>query len=276
MHVPTQVQALQAKVISRLLEPERLAWKVFQLYHLSRASQVQPLAYGAGILFSTLSTECLQLPACQAAYVTAFRALRPHRLQSINVMLPEDVLNEPLNRRITQPPAISDAISSAGPATTATSLTPQQQPLMLSAGITKVAHLQLALQLQHPRSLAHELLHSVLLALPSAWQAIVSSAPSATCFQVVSTAGKQLVQHAQTGQLHTISPHMHLLPAPAEPVSKPTPVRVISWDPSRPWRGPGHQPAQLSTPLYLQGQLWGPHICHLGCGAGVGSQLISW
>ncbi len=147
VHAPTQVQALQAKVISRLLEPERLAWKVFQLYHLSRASQVQPLAYGAGILFSTLSTECLQLPARQAAYVTAFRALRPHRLQSINVMLPEDVLNEPLffNRQITQPLAISDAISSAGPATAATSLTPQQQPLMLSAGITKVAHLQLAL-----------------------------------------------------------------------------------------------------------------------------------
>ena len=55
MHVPTQVQALQAKVISRLLEPERLAWKVFQLYRLSQASQVQPLGYGANILFSTLS-----------------------------------------------------------------------------------------------------------------------------------------------------------------------------------------------------------------------------
>ena len=37
VQLPTQVQALQAKVISRLLEPERLAWKVFQLYHLSQA-----------------------------------------------------------------------------------------------------------------------------------------------------------------------------------------------------------------------------------------------
>ena len=54
VHVPTQVQALQAKVISRLLEPERLAWKVFQLYRLSQASQVQSLGYGASILFSTL------------------------------------------------------------------------------------------------------------------------------------------------------------------------------------------------------------------------------
>jgi len=35
VHVPTQVQALQARTIFRLLEPERLAWRVFQLYHLS-------------------------------------------------------------------------------------------------------------------------------------------------------------------------------------------------------------------------------------------------
>ena len=62
VHVPTQVQALQAKVISRLLEPERLAWKVFQLYHLSQASQVQPLGYGASILFSTLSIQQLETP----------------------------------------------------------------------------------------------------------------------------------------------------------------------------------------------------------------------
>ena len=72
VHVPTQIQALQAKVISRLLEPERLAWKVFQLYHLSRASQVQPLGYGASILFSTLSTDSLQLPARLSGYVAAF------------------------------------------------------------------------------------------------------------------------------------------------------------------------------------------------------------
>ena len=63
VHVPTQIQALQAKVVSRLLEPESMAWKVFQLYHLSHASQVQPLGYGASILFSTLSTDHLQLPA---------------------------------------------------------------------------------------------------------------------------------------------------------------------------------------------------------------------
>ena len=56
VHVPTQVQALQAKVVSRLLEPEQLAWKVFQTHHLGLAPQLQRLAYGASILFSTVST----------------------------------------------------------------------------------------------------------------------------------------------------------------------------------------------------------------------------
>ncbi|KAL3145587.1 hypothetical protein ABBQ32_003139 [Trebouxia sp. C0010 RCD-2024] len=40
VEVPTQIQALQAKVVSRLLEPERLAWKVFQLHHLSREMSI--------------------------------------------------------------------------------------------------------------------------------------------------------------------------------------------------------------------------------------------
>ncbi len=82
-------------MISRLLEPESLAWKVFQLYHLSQGSQVQPLGYGASILFSSLSTDQLQLPAQMSAYMAAFRALHPHRLQPVTAMLPLDILNEP-------------------------------------------------------------------------------------------------------------------------------------------------------------------------------------
>ncbi|DBB05605.1 TPA: hypothetical protein ACH3X1_012548 [Trebouxia sp. C0004] len=96
VEVPTQIQALQAKVVSRLLEPERLAWKVFQLHHLSDAPRTRALAYGATILFSTISIGCLQLPARLTGYVLAFRALRPHRLLKINAMPAEDVLNEPI------------------------------------------------------------------------------------------------------------------------------------------------------------------------------------
>ena len=79
-------------------------------------------------------------------------------------MLPSDVLNEPLffNRQIFRPAAGSATTSTACPA--AAFLTPQLKPLMLSAGITKVAHLRLSLQ---PQLLAGEM-SSVLLALPPA------------------------------------------------------------------------------------------------------------
>ncbi len=61
-----------------------------------------------------------------------------------------------------------------------------------------------------------------------------------------------------------IGAHLQLQQTPPEPASYPSPVQVISWDPSRPWRGPAHQPAELGSPLYLQGQLWGPHHLSLG------------
>ena len=167
-------------------------------------------------------------------------------------------------------------MDSAGNAAAATALTPEQKPLMLSAGITKVAHLQLALQQQQPHLLRLEF-HLVLLALPSAyaWRAVVSSAPAAAWFQAVSTSGRQVIQHAQTAQLHTVSPHLQLLPTLAEPISNPSPVQVTSWDSSRPWGGPAHQSLQLGSPLYLQGQLWGPPTYRLGCGAGALSQPIN-
>jgi len=155
--------------------------------------------------------------------VAAFRALHPHRLQPVTAMLPSDVLNEPLffNRQICQPAASSAIANNAYPA--AAFLTPQQKPLMLSAGITKVAHLRLSLQLQQPQLLASELT-SVLLALPPAWRTIVRSAPACTWFQVLSASGRQLIQDARTSQLHIINPHLQLQQTPPKPVSKPSPV----------------------------------------------------
>jgi hypothetical protein len=149
VHVPTQVQPLQAKVIARLLEPERLAWKVFQLNHLSQASQVQPLGYRASILFRVLNTDQLQLPAMLSAYVAAFRDLDPPRGLSVTAMLPSDVFNEPLlfNRQTSQPAASSATTNSACPVAAGGFLTSQHKPLTLSAGITEVAHQRLSLQL---------------------------------------------------------------------------------------------------------------------------------
>ena len=138
VEVPTQIQALQAKVVSRLLEPERLAWKVLQLHHLSNAPHTRALAYGATILFSTVSISCLQLPARLTGYVTAFKALQPHRLLRVDAMPVEDVLNEPIffNRQVTVPLG-SSATGSANGSAASRPLTPHDQPIMLAAGITK-------------------------------------------------------------------------------------------------------------------------------------------
>ena len=259
VEVPTQIQALQAKVVSRLLEPERLAWKVFQLHHLSSAPQAQQLAYGASILFSTLSTGCLQLPARQSGYVTAFRALHPHRLLPLHGMPAEAVLNEPLffNRQVLVPLSVSAASSNSGN-TAGRPLAPQDQPLLLTSGITKVARLQLALQQQHPPPLS-ACLHSVLLALPPPWQAVATAAPAPAAWQQGSSpSGTQLIQDSQTCQLHSLSIQHQLLQAQAQPIAAIGPVHVIPWDPSRPWRGPSRPSAQSATTLYSQGPLWGP------------------
>ncbi len=83
--------------------------------------------------------------------------------QSVTAMLPLDVLNEPLffNRQISQPgwtisllpkkqkplsllqTQLPPTVPSTYPAAAAAFLTPQQKSLMLSAGITKMAHLRL-------------------------------------------------------------------------------------------------------------------------------------
>ena len=273
--IPSQIQALQAKLVSRLLEPERLPWKVFQLHRLSCSQLAVQLQYGAAAIFSSIPISSLQLPVRLAGYVTAFRALHPRRLQSPDAMLPEDILNEHLfyNLQITTP-SVSPASSSSstgGAGSAARPLTVQDQPQLVSAAVTKVAHLQSALQLQQPQPLAGSL-QAVLQLLPAAWQTIASSQLAAPQWvQCQSASGGIVIHHSHSSRLHSLSPSNELLPAGGPPVSVMHPVHVVSWDPSRPWRGPVAQHVQSATAQYSQGRLWGPH--HLSLEVwGVGTQ----
>ncbi|KAL3134186.1 hypothetical protein ABBQ32_008101 [Trebouxia sp. C0010 RCD-2024] len=159
--------------------------------------------------------------------------------------------------------------------------TPQDQPLLLAAGITKVAHLQAALQVQHPQALT-ACLQSLLLALPLPWQAAATAAPTAPPWrQGHSASGTQLIQNTQTGQQHSVSPHCQLLQAPTQAISISGPMHVTPWDPSRPWRGPAQQPAQSTVALYSQGRLWGPehfslHISHMFLECPMAATVIGW
>jgi len=78
---------------------------------------------------------------------------------------------------------------------------------------------------------------------------IVSSAPASTWFQVLSASDTRLIRDAQTGQLHIISPHLQVIKTPPEHVSDASLVQVISWDPSRPWRGSPASSARESPVL---------------------------
>ncbi|KAL3158384.1 hypothetical protein ABBQ38_010622 [Trebouxia sp. C0009 RCD-2024] len=211
-------------------------------------------------------------------YVTAFRGLQPHRLLPVSDMPAEAILNEPLffNQQIPVPLSRS-ATSGASGSMGSQPFTPQDQPLLLAAGLTKVAHLQAALRTQHPQALT-ACLQSMLLALPLPWQAVATATPTAPAWrQGVSSSGIQLIQNTHTGQQHSVSLHSQLLQAPAQAIFAFAPVHVIPWDPSRPWRGPTQQPARSTVALYSQGPLYGPDHLSLGVwgwGQQPGHQLV--
>ena len=70
----------------------------------------------------------------------------------------------------------------------------------MSCNVTKLAHLQVALQQQHPPTFT-ACLQSVLTAIPPPWRAVVTAAPTAPTWQQgLSAAGSQLIQNTQTIQ----------------------------------------------------------------------------
>ncbi len=182
-------------------------------------------------------------------------------------MLPSDVLNEPLffNRQISQPAASSATTKAACPA--AAFLTPQQNPLMLSAGIIKLAHLRLSLQLQQPQLLASEM-SSVLLASSMAHHRQLSPnislgfrfsrPPADNSFKMLRQASSTLLAPICNFK----RPHQSLSVIPA--LSKSSLGAL---------EGPAHQPAQLGSPLCLQGQL-GP-ASSVAWGVGLGQSASS-
>ena len=109
----TQVQetvaSLQAKIISRLLQPERLVWKDFAILHFGRSQQwpsshphisrrtADVLGYGVIILFSTRRIQDLGISSGRVrAYARAFRRLQPHRLVHPSSLTLAQIVVEPL------------------------------------------------------------------------------------------------------------------------------------------------------------------------------------
>ena len=97
--IAIMVKALQAKVISRLLNPQRLPWKVFATHWIATTDK---MGVGLASLFSGTGHSRLSIPARLLGYITAFHHLQPHRLQPAAALSFNQVLREPLfnNRQI--------------------------------------------------------------------------------------------------------------------------------------------------------------------------------
>ena len=114
MDIPAQLTALQAKIIGRLLEPQRVPWKVcfsgwlaMPLAAEKRAAvpaQSQHLWHlGTGLPFSSFPSQSIQAPRRVVANLEAFRQLHPHRLVSPEDMPFQEVMGRPMfySRQIT-------------------------------------------------------------------------------------------------------------------------------------------------------------------------------
>ena len=93
MDIPAQLTALQAKIIGRLLEPERVPWKAYFSGWLAMPLTAEQRAavpaqsqhlwqLGIGLPFSSFPSQSIQAPRRVVAYLQAFRQLHPHRLVS--------------------------------------------------------------------------------------------------------------------------------------------------------------------------------------------------
>lgn len=107
--IPTMMASLQAKVVSRLLEPERLLWKAFLLSRLTRTPQwlaqhqgggaraVDRLGYGARGIFSTRRLQDLGVNSPRVlSYLRSYRELQPHRLVGPQALTRRQIFREPI------------------------------------------------------------------------------------------------------------------------------------------------------------------------------------
>ena len=136
--VGAQLQALQAKVVARMLQPERHPWKILMEESLTGyrgllQSSLLPWGLGVFAMVSAFQFRAGELSPRVRAYVSAFRQLRPHRVIPVAGLSAAQVLCEPLFHN----PCIR------GPDGAPLGGSPWEQ--VAASGLTRVGHLRSAL-----------------------------------------------------------------------------------------------------------------------------------
>ena len=255
--IGVQTQALQARNISRLLEPERHAWKAFFAQWLGRdpawqhahpAVALRDLdRWGLGLaaLFFDVPLSAREVPTRVLAYIQAFRALRPHRACSVSDTPHEALLQEPLffNPRI-RGPECGAPLSGIG-----------WRPVA-EAGVRRVGDLRRLLTAALPPGVSSGQRSVLLAALPQVWRAALNSninldslewllsaaAPgdaaawrrsAAPPGAGAAGAGAWWQPYTLTGPTGRLSPAA--VPAQRHPPPDARPALVMLWDAGRPW-----------------------------------------
>ena len=231
--IRSQLQALQAKIAARLLQPENLPWKTMLRaalsgYHIP-THPLAPWHLGASLLVSTFPINAHHLSSRAAGYVTAFRNLHPHRPLPLSSLSPHQVLCEPLFYN----PIIMDTEGSPFGGTTWLHVAQQ--------GITRVRHLRAALLTDHPPSPIHNRLQSLYAALPQEWRETLSIPPPAPEWFMDASTPPPIVPKVwqwdpltSISRCFTLSPSRRLqlfLPSPSPP-PQTQPCLVLSWCPT--------------------------------------------
>ena len=254
--------ALQAKVVSRLFEPERLVWKDYAATHFSRGRAwlldhphitpraVDLLGYGIRIILTTRRTRDLGLKSSRVrAYVQAYRRLQPHRLVLPCSLTAAQIAAKPLfhNLQITE--------DGRPLAPTAGYLTLAQHGVTTVGALLSSAH--------PPDSTA---LFRIQQAMPGRWRTSTElQQPTSAWFkhptggrlvlhrdQILDTRPDQQ-QYQYTAYLPQADGRLACLDScPYLPLEDLQPVTVICWDPARAWR-PGKQAASSREAPYLIG-----------------------
>ena len=258
--IPAQLTALQAKIISRLAEPERVPWKAYFSGWLAMPltaeqrtavpAQSQHLwQLGTGLPFSSFPSQSIQAPRRVAAYLEAFRQLHPHRLVSPEDMPFQEVMGQPLFH--------SSRITHLG------------QPIAWEhwarLGRTTVEHLRDLLRSRAAQPAQQQEMALLLDAMPAAWAAhIHGPSPQPTHLASADPADRRIFCPGPDGHLtHTYTASstaallaVEQLPQPMLGRDLPAdlrPVLVIQWDPTRAWH-PRHSAGQHQVPAL------GPHL----------------
>ena len=170
-----QIQALQARNVSRLLKPKTHAWKAFFAQWLGRdpawqhahpavaLRELDRWGLGLAALFFAVPISARDMPMRVLAYLQAFRALRPHRACSVSDAPLEALLQEPLffNPRI------------RGPECGAPLLGVGWRPVA-EAGVRRIGDLRRLLTEALPPGVSSGQRGVLLAALPQVWRAALN------------------------------------------------------------------------------------------------------